>query len=483
MNLQHKKSFDDVAEEIQDICFELLRSSPFYGHIMGSINRELIDSEELLEPTEIRSLGLSTIKLTINYKLWEPLTFSEKVNRLNHEVIHFIFLHPWIDKPKNIGLFYAACDISANMYNNDQNSLRKEFFDQLLARHGMTIDASDGWFSIYNSLVDLFIKVPSNILKKHKGDQAAFEAEMAIHQSNAAKGEFFDKGTKDLNEAIVMLPNTSTGHANLGGLLSMINSLKAGGASEEDIKNMIQAFIDKNEDPWKYVSDDTSSTAAEALVKRLLSDSKSRGDVPGGLSDYVDLMLSPPLIDWRKELRNFTKRAGHVEAGSTMTRRSKKYKTFPALKIRRLQRVALAIDTSGSMSDEEFNQGISEVRGALASNCQVIVIQADCVVDNVEIYNKKMPNLSRITRYGNGGTSFDDPLLYVKTGGKLDKHSEFPKVGPVDGMVYITDGYAPAPRLENYPRCKVLWLSTQRTVSDLESDGFLGKILKLDLKT
>jgi predicted metal-dependent peptidase len=449
---------------------------------MASINRQLVDDENQKEPTEIRTLGLSTVKLSINYKLWEPLSNNMQMDRIQHEVLHFIFLHPWVDKEDvpDLGLFYTACDLSVNMYSADTNSLRLEYFEKLCSRYSHSINTDEGYFSIYNSLVDLFRKIPSEIVKRHKTDIEAAKAEMDMHAKNAVEGKFFDEGTKDLNEAIVFLPKTGSGTPNVSGMQSMINSMGLGGASDEEIKNAIKNFIDSNPDPWKSVAQGTSASAAESVVKNLMRNSKSNGLVPGGLEGYVDLLLSPPKIDWRKECRNFTKTAGHVTSSSTMSRRSKKWKTFPSFKLKRQQKIAIAIDTSGSMSDEEFQQGISEVRGALSPECQVIVIQADCVVDNVEVYDRKLPKLDRITRYGNGGTSFDDVLLYVKTGGRLDKHHEFPDIGQVDGLVYITDGYAPAPQPENYPKCKLLWLTTQKSVKDLEQEGFRGKILELD---
>jgi predicted metal-dependent peptidase len=480
--IQHKKTFDETDDEIQDVCFDLLSSAAFYGHVLTSINRALVEDDKQLEPTEMKTLGLSTVKLNMEYSLWEPLSKTQKRNRLQHEVLHFVFLHPWKDKPKNIGLFYTACDISANMYCDDATSLRLQNFDKLAKRNGFqSIDISDGYFSIYNSLVDLFRVIPINIMKKHNMVEKDYLEEFAIHQKNALAGLIFDPNTRDLNEAIAMYPQTSSGDANVSGLASLIASMQAGGQSTEDIAAAIQEFLSQNPDPWEAVAEGTSASAAEDLVKRILSDSKSRGDVPGGLSDYVDMVLTPAKIDWKRELRNFTKRAGHVHASSTMTRRSKRYKTFPSSKIRRLQKIAVAVDTSGSMSEDEFVQAISEVRGALQSNCQVVVVQADCQVDDVKVYDKSLPNISRMERFGNGGTSFDDALLYCKTGGKLDIHSKFPKIGRLDGVVYITDGYAPAPEKQNYPACNVLWLTTQKSVKDMKHEGFIGKVVFVDV--
>ena len=121
----HKRTFSETADQIQDVCFNLLTENPFYGHILSNINRQLVDEpENQKEPTEMRTLGLSTVKMSLNYPLWEPLTTKEKENRMFHELLHFVFLHPWENKPNNLGLFYTACDLSVNQYCNDRTSLR-----------------------------------------------------------------------------------------------------------------------------------------------------------------------------------------------------------------------------------------------------------------------------------------------------------------------------------------------------------------------
>lgn len=470
----------EVNDEIQDICFNLLTESPFYGGVMQSINRCLVDTEDQKESTQMSTLTMASVKLDINYKLWAPLTSVQKRDRLQHEVLHFVFLHPWKEKPDNLGVFYMACDLSANQYCNDQTSFRAEYFDSLCRKYNSNMNGEEGYLSYYDSILDLYRKVPAAIMKKHKGDQDAYNAEIVMWQEKALKGEFFEPNTKNLTEAIVFLPKNSQGDANASGLSNMVSSMKGSGAGDEEIEDAIQQYLANNPDPWKEVSEGTSSTSAEEVVKRILSDAKNAGNLPGGLQEYVDILLTPPLIDWRRELRKFTKNAGDVTMSQTMTRRSKRFGKFPSSKIKRLQRIAIAIDTSGSMSDDEFNQAISEVSGALSSDCEVIVIQADCQIDDVQVYRKRLPQLDRISRFGNGGTSFHDPLEYVRTGGKLDRHAEFPAVGKVDGMVYITDGYAPAPEYDSYPRCKVMWLTTQKSVEAMEEEGFLGRKLFID---
>jgi len=471
----------EILKEIEDVSWKLMIKEPFYGHITSSINRKVVEkSSKQVESTELRSLGLSSISLNVLKELWETMTDSQKQKRFKHEVLHYIFMHPWEDAPSNKGLFYMACDISVNQYieGGDELSFSKSNFKYLCDTYKFKIDAVNGWSSIYSSLCDMYDKVPRLIKDPDKVKEFT---------EKALKGEWWDEKKENLIESIFFLPKNSSGDMNSSAMnqemQDMLNPSTGGGqASEEELKDFIAKNLEDPTDPWKEVKDGTSDLGAKSIIERSLNDAKSRGDVPGGLQSYVDMFLAPPKIDWKREVKNFTSLCGNVVSRSTMTRRSKRYKTFPSLKISRTQRLAILVDTSGSVSEDEFQAFISEMRGVLDLNCEVIFIQADAVVDSVEIYNSKLPEICRVQRSGGGGTSFDDALLYVKTRGRLEKHSHLPNIDNVDGVIYLTDGYAPAPEQESLPLGKLMWLTTQKPVDQMENEGFTGKIVLLDLE-
>lgn len=477
MSNRPKQSLEQVQDGLQDVATKLLLNESFYGHIVSGVNRKVVDNPKQVECTELRSLGISSVTMDVAYHLWEPMTMEEKMLRLKHEMIHYVFMHPWEKKPSNVGLFYIACDLSVNMYVNDTKSLSLSNFQNLCNRYNININTKDGWLSIYDSLVELYETVPQKVK----------EEDIPTYMDQAMKGDWFESDGTSLKESIFFLPKGPSGDMNVSGMNQSLEQMKesggadGNGASEEEIQDFIQSQAEQPSDPWKEVSEGTSELGAKNSITRALKDAKARGDVPGNLSEYVDMFLSPPKIDWRRELRQFTSLMGDVVASTTMTRRSKRYKTFPSMKIRRTQRVAIAIDTSGSVSEEEFQAFMSEMRGALQHNCEVIFIQADAQVDKVDIYNKTLPEIARVERSGYGGTSFDDALKYIRTRGRHEDHKHLPNIDAVDGVVYMTDGYAPAPSRDNIPNTKLLWLTTQKSVEDMEREGFTGRIIKLDL--
>ena len=88
----------------------------------------------------------------------------------------------------------------------------------------------------------------------------------------------------------------------------------------------------------------------------------------------------------------------------------------------------------------------------------------DYVVQGEPIVLKsKDKNKHELKVKGRGGTSFQAPIDYVS------KHPEY------DGLIIITDGYAPTPVLPPYFRTKVLWVIDNEEIfkhnNDLRKTG------------
>lgn len=465
---------DKIMSTVQDSALSLIFNESFYGHVLAGINKKISEKEEA-QSTTINSLGMTTIVIAIDGEKWLALDLKQRVRRLKKELMHFIFMHPWEDQPSNRGLFYTACDISANKFAEDDTSMNLKNFNDLISKYFVTKGAgrsnfdSDGWNAIYKNLVLLKADIDAKLTQEEKVKFTAM----------AMLGDFW-KGDQ-LLESIFYLPQTGKGDMNMSGVSQMVSDMKGKGASDEEITKAIEDMSGGDPDPWKGVSEGTSDLGIKEIIKSAFRDAKMRGDVPGGLGDYVDALLAPAKIDWRHEVKKFTATAGNVVAKTTMTRRSKRFGTFPATKISRTQRLAIIADSSGSVSDAEFVAFFSELRGILQSNVQIIFIQADADVDQIDIYDKRLPEQMRINRMGYGGTAFGPALRFVRTQGR--QQSKYKPIGRVDGTIYMTDGYAPAPKHDDYPMGKMMWITTQKPVDKMKSEGFEGHIVLLDMES
>ena len=137
-----------------------------------------------------------------------------------------------------------------------------------------------------------------------------------------------------------------------------------------------------------------------------------------------------------------------------MKRISKRYGTRPGIKIKRFQKMAVAVDTSGSIPLKAYNLFFTEIYAIWKQGAEIEIIECDAAVNNTYQYRGKTPN--QIS--GGGGTSFNPVFKYLKEN-RFEKY---------DGCIYLTDGYASEPTIK--PPCKLFWVITP--------DGDLGKHLK-----
>ena len=134
---------------------------------------------------------------------------------------------------------------------------------------------------------------------------------------------------------------------------------------------------------------------------------------------------------------------------------SKRFNTFPGIRIQREQRVAVVIDTSGSINAAALELFFGEIHGIWRTGAEVVVIEADAAVQQSYPYKGKPPKGVK----GGGGTSFDPALQWLTE----------PRNGRFDACIYLTDGYAPEPKVR--ARCPLLWVITPggRTGEHLKS--------------
>jgi predicted metal-dependent peptidase len=176
---------------------------------------------------------------------------------------------------------------------------------------------------------------------------------------------------------------------------------------------------------------------------------KARGDLPASLKRFID-EITRVKADWRAVLRQFmTERARDDYSYARVNRKFAALGIFlPGLYSESMGEVAIAVDTSGSISREIFSAfmaEIDELRNQLQPT-MMNLIQCDAEigrVDSFEQYDDFTPSLIEAT--GGGGTDFCPPFEWVKKGAN-------PKC-----FVYLTDGYGPFPPQPPYP---VLWLMT-----------------------
>lgn len=173
------------------------------------------------------------------------------------------------------------------------------------------------------------------------------------------------------------------------------------------------------------------------------------GLVQGALQSWIE--SQQPSIDWRRVLRMFGASSRRSRIKSTMRRPSKRYGTFPGHRVRRFAKLVVAVDTSGSVHDDELGRFFGEIHGLWRNGAEIQVVECDAAVQRTWTYRGKRP----ATVMGRGGTSFDPVFRWMR-----EQRDSF------DGCIYLTDGEAYSPVVKS--PAKVLWVITPNGTQSLE---------------
>lgn len=170
------------------------------------------------------------------------------------------------------------------------------------------------------------------------------------------------------------------------------------------------------------------------------------GKLGGAMARLVDHLLQPQL-PWRMLLARYMTITARDDYTYMRPSRREGAAIFPSLRSAQLE-IVVALDTSGSISDEEIAQYLSEInalKGQLRARITLLAGDAKLAAEGPWIYEPweefKLPQ--ELT--GGGGTSFKPVFEYV------DREMQQP-----DLLVYFTDAAGEFP--EQVPYFPVVWL-------------------------
>ena len=128
---------------------------------------------------------------------------------------------------------------------------------------------------------------------------------------------------------------------------------------------------------------------------------------------------------------------------------SKRYKERPGVILNKpFATLVVALDTSGSISTEELEVFVSELKHIARNGNRIYVIQCDYEIQDVQLFRGKIDKIK-----GRGGTSFIPVFEYVEK-----RRREM----MVDGIIYFTDSFGDAPKTTTIPTLWVLTYGNKR---------------------
>jgi|TARA_R110002167_G_scaffold220863_1_gene425492 predicted metal-dependent peptidase len=211
---------------------------------------------------------------------------------------------------------------------------------------------------------------------------------------------------------------------------------------------------------WSEDGDSPAQEAANQMAKERLKQgmkeaAKEASQNPKGwgtMSAAVKKEIIKRLetkVDWRKVMRYFIKTSQRASRRSSVKRINRRYAYIhPGKKVQRQAKIAIAIDQSGSVSDDMLASFFGELN-KLAKLAEFTVIPFDTEVAEDKVFIWKKGSSQAAERVMCGGTCFNAPTDYI------NKNS-------FDGVIILTDMEAPKPKA-----CKAqrMWMTDQRGAS------------------
>jgi predicted metal-dependent peptidase len=380
-----------VLEEVTKTSIALLLKEPFYAHFFACLNKEVVDPPSPLETLAV-GLKYKNFVLYINSSFWTKVLIEpqHRYGVLKHEVLHLVFKHLLVDEPHvDRHLLNIAMDLVVNQYIDRAQLPKESIFLETFTE--LNLEVNQTYFYYYDALKQL-------AADEKNQSQAAQNLRNITRQSHGLERH------------------------ELWGEISSQDNLEKG-VLEAQIENLIRISHQK-------------------------TPIKSWSNMPGGVQEYLkNILFKPqPLVQWRMVMQLFTESSKRTFIKNTLKRVSKRFGTVPGIKIKRRQRLLVAIDTSGSVGIHDIELFFSEIYHLWRTGSDIDVIECDTAIQPPYAYKGVPPKY--IT--GRGGTYFDPPIEYG------NKHE-------YDGLVYFTDGYAAVPTIA--ARFPLLWVITETGLS------------------
>ena len=219
----------------------------------------------------------------------------------------------------------------------------------------------------------------------------------------------------------------------------------------------------------------TTKEDVHQKIKRLVQNTfnslneAERGLIPGAIQSSIQAMMQPSKIRWQQEIKSSfgTIRHGKIRTITKPNRRQPDRLDLPGKRQDRLLKVVMAIDTSGSVSDELLSLALNEIYTIVNSvQTEVTIIECDSQIAKKPYVAKKASDV-QTTFQGRGGTCFTPAIEWINTHNYKDAL-----------LIFFTDGGGEndIPRPQVY---KTIWLLPSESYRLSVREPY-GKILYLD---
>jgi len=408
-----KKEFFSLVDKVNLSLME--DKDNFYGYFLFQTSREI--RFDISSPTAINFKETRYV-IYFNPIIFLTLNINQMATTIKHEILHVISMH--LIRSKEFKDRYSSLAINMAM-----DVVVNEYLDYL-PPYATTLE----WVNLNYSL---------KLLPYESFEYYVEKLQTAIALLESAK----DAPADDLNKV----------------------------DNDTDGKIEMDYNPEKTHDLWEESSDIDKKTFKEFTEKFI--DNSQKGNIPNYLESIISSIKSNENeLPWNLYLNRLM---GTVESSKkkTITRRNRRQPDRLDLRgeLRSHKaKIAVALDISGSISDEEFKQSIKEVLNIVKNyNHEIIIIECDDKIRRVYTVKSASDVKNRINIRGR--TKFT-PVFEYANANKLNL------------LVYFTDGKGETDLLTMPRGYKILWVISGRgdTLSLKEPYGAVKKLSSIEMK-
>lgn len=385
----------------------------FYGYFLMQMSREI--RFDISSPTAVNFKGAKYV-IYFNPIIFLNLNLKQMESTIKHEILHIVSMH--LIRAKEFKADYSTLAINMAM-----NIVVNTYLDHL-PPYAVTLE----WVNINFSLELLPFKPFEYYLE---------EIQTALDLLEADEDAADESDTDDSHDDSTDNADDSNDKA---------DAAKDDAADrDQDEKIETDYNPEKTHDIWADSSDIDEKTLQEFTEKFI--NNAQKGSIPNYLASIISsLKNSKGELPWNLYLQRLM---GAVESNNkkTITRRNRRQPDRLDLRGQlssHKAKIVVALDISGSISDQEFNQAIKEVL-AIVKNYKHEITIVECDSEIRRVYNVKSVKDIKDRINIRGGTRFTPVFEYAN-------HHK------VNLLVYFTDGKGEEKLLTIHRGYKTLWV-------------------------
>jgi predicted metal-dependent peptidase len=181
---------------------------------------------------------------------------------------------------------------------------------------------------------------------------------------------------------------------------------KDGGNTEDELaEKVIDDHSELNKDKNNADKEQLKEWLKDAMKDSIRDAGTNAGNVPNHIRQLYNELVNTT-VPWKQQLRKFTARCSLMNKQSTRKKRNRRYGLYqPGKKKNTHLNLALCIDESGSIGENEFQQFFGEI-DKISDYATITVFQCDTQVNKHYEYRKGQS----FERTGQGGTLYN-PMI------------------------------------------------------------------------